>query len=493
MNNLNNPPLNNNKKIKKKNFNKKFELTKNLINEYTENEILSDIIDFDFLKNYNILFNKIYVFSTKEYYSLSNILICFNLNPINLFKEFPLSLIILAKKLSILLMKINYREISISCESINLQSNIGNFMNRNNDNELNTLKDIFSEISNNFQEVIKSINDSCKNNQDGNNDFQISGVSNNLFYHNPLICIEYKSKIEKIINPINNVENSSNNSLGGNFIESMNNNYEIINLNNIYLKKIEYFLNNYFNKKESKFIEKKNFVLYKISKISLFLFEIYLSSNPGFILNNITKINENYIIPKDNIVINYLLKNFFLEKLLIILKNLNSKKIDIINNFCKIFLDIFLFLYANDFIFFNNPKDGSFMNSLNQNEFSFQNPKLDFNKIFKILFFENENFLIYIRNNFKNQLEKINNNSICIDSINDNIRKIIIFASIIKSKFPNEFNLIFSKSDQNYENIIKDKVNFIKNKENDSILDINNESSQNNFNVIEENILNIFS
>lgn len=585
-NNINNPNANinvnvnnnnNNKKIKNK-LNKKptsatikkFEITKNMIDQFTQNEIINEIVEYDIGKNYNSLINKISAFSNKDFHLLSNLLIGFLLNPINLFKEFPLSLIILAGKISLLIMKLNYKEVSISFDTLNVPGSNKN-LNKNFNCEsegLNFLKEIFNEECSNYQEVSRFISETIKTNQANSNnnqeeliDLQCSNflLSNNsnlnvisnmgnsnqnsnnnytatMLAFNPLFSLEFKYKQEKKENSnqenlsnINNLQQpnfdySSNNSLAINYFDSINNNInqnnnsnESVSLNQILIKKIKYFIANYFEKKEKKFIEKKNFILLKFSKLALLLFELDLSSNANNLLNLIIKIFEDYIFSKDNIMINFLFKNFFLEKILIIIRTLNCKRAELINNFCKSFIEIFLFLWSNNYLNINTHSEYLTSKLLGSNCFGNSPNKYEdgnISKVLRVFICENENFCNFLRN----QIVIISNMNISDSRISDSYKKIIIFISHLKTLFPDDMNSILNNqqsninsnrnnknklnnNNNNYEtnesflNILKDKISKKVDLLNNSILneisDSKSEAAENILNLIDDNILNI--
>ncbi len=320
-----------------------------------------------------------------------------------------------------------------------------------------------------------------------------------------------KKKQEMNINKKNsnnkvNLENSSNNSIGINYMESILNpgSYEYNILNNIIIRKIQYFIANYFEKKEKKFIEKNNFLLYKISKVSLYLLEIFLTNNPNTVLTNIMKLYDNYIVTKDNIIINFLLENFILEKILIFIRNINSKNIDLINNSCKAFIEIFLFLYANNYILFNNTYEDFQMQSFYVNKGIDHNKKneckQDYLKIYKCLIYENGNFCEFIRMFIKNQIPNMNFVSILNERISDGNKQILIFLSAMKNLFKNEFQYIFFKDNENFDCLIKEKIKKGKvDNLNISIFnDININDNENNenersYNILEENLLNLIN
>lgn len=482
---------------KKKSILRKYEFSKITMDNYIQKYIINENINFDFIGLYRNFSYIYYSDSINDIKEISNLLIAFFSNPINLFKENPLSLIFLNKKISIILLKIYLKELV-------------DFTQTNNNNLNNLLRDYITDICNNHQEINKQFFDAIKNNpqeeyqdlQGSNNNnninsnFNISNAKNylnNFPQENFLFSIDLKIPKEKKENFL--PENSSNNSLGNfNIFDNNNNNNksidknsESINLNNIFIKKIQNFQTNYLHKKEKekKFLEnpQKNYMLYKFSKLGIYLIQLSLSNNHKENLCILNTINENYIFNRDNFMIIFLLKNFYLEKILLLIKILHTKNKEILLNYMKLFIEVFLFLYSNEFIKFE------------ENENTEKDTNFSYSDILKFLIFKNKNFCEILKEIIRNNIYNITGNMIINENVSEFNKKFLVFFSLLKIKMPNEVTNFLGKNEKgnvkdNLYNILLERYESI-NKENLNDEDINYLINGDRKNIIEENLKNI--
>lgn len=185
---------------------------------------------------------------------------------------------------------------------------------------------------------------------------------------------------------------------------SITNSYFLVTLSNInstLIQKLDYF-NNYIQKNEKKFLEKNNFILFKLISISNLFFQILFTNLNEFSLevyNYFTIIYSNFFKQKDFICINYIISLNYFEIIVTIINNLSIDS-KVFQDFFLLFLDSFLNIYTV------MPE----INLLEQNKKLYENI-LTYPKIMKII---------------KNYLNSVEKSRITIN-------KILIFLNILSS------------------------------------------------------------